>query len=118
MPLTKEDLKEAASKWNWRPDLSEKQKVTPNASAKREGIARRNECLCFARFGRLFLRKSIMQRLTRDEFLSHPKQADEEATYYPARMNTAAQRLHRRHDEIEWRRTLEAIDEDCGYRMI
>ena len=41
MPLTKEDLKEAASKWNWRPDLSEKQKVTPNASAKREGIARR-----------------------------------------------------------------------------
>lgn len=41
MPLTKEDLKEAASKWNWRPDLSEKQKVTPNVSAKREGIARR-----------------------------------------------------------------------------
>lgn len=41
MPLTKEDLKEAASKWNWQPDLSERQKVTPNASAKREGIARR-----------------------------------------------------------------------------
>ena len=41
MPLTKEDLKEAASKWNWRPSMDAKEKVTPNVSAKREGIARR-----------------------------------------------------------------------------
>ena len=41
MPLTKEDLKEAARKWNWRPSMDAKEKVTPNVSAKREGIARR-----------------------------------------------------------------------------
>lgn len=41
MPLTKEDLKEAASKWNWRPAMDGKEKVTPTTSAKREGVARR-----------------------------------------------------------------------------
>ena len=58
-----------------------------------------------------------MQRLTRDEFLSQLRQADEETSYYPARMNTEAQRLHRRHTELEWQLTLDAIEENCGYRM-
>ena len=39
MSLTKEDLKEAASKWNWKPSF-EKSKVTTSAAAKRESIAR------------------------------------------------------------------------------
>lgn len=41
MSLTKEDLKEAASKWNWRPTMDGKEKITPQPSAKREGAARR-----------------------------------------------------------------------------
>ena len=41
MPRTKEELKEAASKWNWRPAMDSKGKITPQPSAKREGAARR-----------------------------------------------------------------------------
>ena len=41
MPLTKEELKEAASKWNWRPATDGKEKITAQPSAKREGAARR-----------------------------------------------------------------------------
>lgn len=39
MSLSKEELKEAASKWNWKPSF-EKSKVTISAAAKRESIAR------------------------------------------------------------------------------
>ena len=62
-----------------------------------------------------------MQRLTHEELLMRsqtPKEAYESERCIAPRLDAKARALHRRAIELEWKLMMDAIEEDCGYKMI
>ena len=62
-----------------------------------------------------------MQRLAREELLmrnQQPKEAYESERCIAPVADAKARALHRRAIDLEWKLMMDAIEEDCGYKMI